>query len=337
MSTPPSPCKLPQSVSIGWREEDRLDHPREEGFLLLGALVAIALMLLVLAIAAPRVARELRREREVEAVHRGNQYVRAIQLYYRSFGHYPGSIEQLEKSNNIRFLRQRYSDPITGKDDFRTIPVGQNKTTVKSFFGQPLTGLASGGVGSVSSMASPGMGSGNMIGAASPTTSAFGGSTSAFGGSNSPPGTALPGSPPGTSAASALTGTGAPGAATAPGTSGAPGSTGTGSSAEPSVFSGTAQPFMGVGLGTKGDSIVEPNEQTSYDAWEFLYDPRLDQLKAKAAALNGGSIGSVPSNALGQGNSAFGSTDTSGAKPASPTGYTSSAPTNSNSTPGTQP
>ena len=54
--------------------------------------------------------------REVEAVHRGNQYVRAIRLYYRKFGHYPGSIEQLEKTNNIRFLRQRYVDPMTGKD-----------------------------------------------------------------------------------------------------------------------------------------------------------------------------------------------------------------------------
>ena len=57
-----------------------------------------------------------RRDREVEAIHRGNEYVRAIQLYYKKFGRYPGNMDQLEKSNNIRFLRQRYVDPMTGKE-----------------------------------------------------------------------------------------------------------------------------------------------------------------------------------------------------------------------------
>ena len=69
------------------------------------------------------------------------QYVRAIEVYYLKIGHYPGSIEQLEKTNNIRFLRQRYVDPMTGKDDWRLIQVGEAKTTVKGFFGQPLAGL----------------------------------------------------------------------------------------------------------------------------------------------------------------------------------------------------
>jgi len=116
----------------------------EQGFLLLGLVVAIFLILLVLGVAAPKVARDLRREREMEAVHRGNQYVRAIQLYYKKFGHYPGSMEQLEKTNNIRFLRQQYVDPMTGKADWRLIKVGEAKTTVKGFFGQPLVGLTPG-------------------------------------------------------------------------------------------------------------------------------------------------------------------------------------------------
>ena len=56
--------------------------------------------------------------------------------YYRKYGnHYPGSIEQLEKTNNIRFLRQKYVDPMTGKADWRIIHVGEAKTTVKGFFG----------------------------------------------------------------------------------------------------------------------------------------------------------------------------------------------------------
>ena len=57
-------------------------------------------------------------------MHRGDQYVRAVRLYYRKFGHYPGSIEQLEKTNNIRFLRQKYVDPMTGKPDWRIDPCG---------------------------------------------------------------------------------------------------------------------------------------------------------------------------------------------------------------------
>jgi hypothetical protein len=44
---------------------------------------------------------------------------------------------------------------------------------------------------------------------------------------------------------------------------------------------------MGVGLGAPGDSITELNEQTSYATWEFLYDPRIELLKAQAG-LNGG-------------------------------------------------
>ena len=164
----------------------------EEGFTLVGLVVAIFLILLVLAVAAPKVAKDLKRDREVEAVHRGNQYVRAVQLYYRKFGHYPGSIEQLEKTNNIRFLRQKYVDPMTGKADWRLIHLGEAKTTVKGFFGAPLTGIAP-GLGSAAGLASPGgIGAGaagaSAGGVAGSSGSAFGGSSglgssgSAFGG-----------------------------------------------------------------------------------------------------------------------------------------------------------
>ncbi len=110
---------------------------------------AVALILIFLAVAAPSVAKDLQREREIEMVHRGNQYVRAIRMYYRKNGSYPGSIDVLVKSNNIRYLRQKYKDPMTGKDDWRIIHVGENKTQVPCFFGQSLTGLNSGpGIGS---------------------------------------------------------------------------------------------------------------------------------------------------------------------------------------------
>src|SRR5439155_13396522 len=126
-----------------------MERHEEQGFMLVGLIVAIFFVLLALSVAAPKVAQALRREREVEAVHRGDQYVRAIRLYYKKFGHYPGSIEQLEKSNNIRFLRRRWIDPLTGTTEWRTIPVGQNKTTPTGFFGEPLTGLPTSGLGAL--------------------------------------------------------------------------------------------------------------------------------------------------------------------------------------------
>jgi type II secretory pathway pseudopilin PulG len=244
--------------------------------MLLGLIVAIFLILLAMTVAAPLIARSLRREREVEAVHRGNQYTRAIQLYYRKFGHYPGTLDQLANSNNIRFLRQKYTDPITGKNDWRTIPVGQNKTTVKGFFGQPLAGLPTAGVGSVAGMLSPGIG----VGAA--------GASGATGAS-------------GAAGATGSTGPSAGGF----GTSGFGSSGGSGS---PSAFTGTSLPFMGVGLDAPGDSIVVVNEQTTYATWEFLYDPRVDQMKAQAAALNGAGLGSTPAGSLGQTPGVFGAT-----------------------------
>ena len=102
-------------------------------------IVMVFLVVLALTVAAPSIARSIQRDREIEAQHRANQYVRGIRLYYKKFGHYPGSIEQLQKSNNQRFVRQKYLDPLTGKDDWRLIHVGENKTTVKGFFGEDLS------------------------------------------------------------------------------------------------------------------------------------------------------------------------------------------------------
>src|ERR1700722_15017022 len=151
------------------------ERENEQGFMLVGLIVAIFIILLVMGVAAPKVARSLRRDREVEAIHRGNQYVRAVQLYYKKFQHYPGSMEQLEKTNNIRFLRQRYADPMTGKPDWRLIKGGEAKTTVKGFFGQPLAGLAP-GLGTAAGMVSPGAAGAGAAG--SMGSSGYGGSSS---------------------------------------------------------------------------------------------------------------------------------------------------------------
>jgi len=75
---------------------------------------------------------------------------------------------------------------------------------------------------------------------------------------------------------------------------------------------------MGVGLSAPGDSILELNEQTTYATWEFLYDPRIEQLKAKAG-LNSG-VGSVGAGQLGQTPGAFGTTGSTGAGTTAPAG-----------------
>jgi type II secretory pathway pseudopilin PulG len=274
-------------------------------------IVAIFLVLLVLGVAAPRVAQQLRREREVEALHRGNQYVRAVQLYYRKFGRYPGSMEQLEKTSNIRFLRQKYVDPMTGKSDWRLIHVGEAKTTVKGFFGKPLTGLAP-GLGSAANMASPG-----TIGNGALGTSSSGSSGSTFGGLGS-------GAPArSTSPTSTAPGTTTPGTtATGPGGS-ASSSTSSGVASQSATdFKGGGAPFVGVGSAAPGNSILELNEQTTYGTWEFIYDPRVEQLKAKAS-LFGGGPSSANATGLGSANSnispGLGGAAAPPASPATPT------------------
>jgi type II secretory pathway pseudopilin PulG len=302
-----------------------MERQGEQGFMLVGLIVAIFLILLALSVAAPKVAQELRREREVEAVHRGNQYVRAIRLYYKKFGHYPGSIEQLEKTNNIRFLRQQYVDPITGKADWRLIHVGEAKTTVKGFFGQPLAGLASAGLGA-SSIASAGAGA---AGTGQQSSAPASGSPGTGGYGASSPGT-------GGLGASTLGGTSSLG-----GTSGGlgsgssdTGSTGTLGSASgmTSNTSGTGMaggggPFVGVGVPKEGDSIRILNEQTTYNTWEFIYDPRIEQLYAKGALFAGINSGGLGSGSTGNTPGFGGTSPGIGNTPATGTMPGTSSPT----------
>lgn len=283
------------------------DREGEQGFLLLGLIVAIFLILLALSVAAPKMARELRREREVETVRRGNQYVRAIQLYYRKFGHYPGSMDQLEKTNNIRFLRQDYIDPMTGKADWRIIKVGENKTTVKGFFGQPLAGLAGTGIGS-----SPGGSSVGSTGAAG-TGSAFGNS-GGIGSSGSSMGGSSFGSTSSSLSSGGL-GSSSPGAAGSSGLGSSNSSPGGMSTMSASNFTGSQGPVMGVGLPKEGDSIITLNEQTTYNTWEFIYDPRIEQLKARGALMGGtglGASGSGSGSATGFGSGSGSGTSSPG-------------------------
>lgn len=98
------------------------------------ALFLVASMLILASAAVPNLLTEGRREREKELIWRGNQYKRAIGLYYRAFGRYPTSIEDLTKlTNGQRFLRKAYSDPMNKQDgSWRLIYVGPNGQLIGS-------------------------------------------------------------------------------------------------------------------------------------------------------------------------------------------------------------
>jgi type II secretory pathway pseudopilin PulG len=286
------------------------DH--EAGFMLVFVILLAALMLIALAAAAPVMAKQLRRDKEVESAHRANEYVRAIRLYYRKFKTYPPSIEALENTNNVRYLRKQYVDPLTGKADWRIIHVGENKTTVKGFFGQPLGGLNTTGIG-------------GGLGSASSMSSNIGGAPSMNSGSTSP--TA---SGPGSTGPTTVSG----GSALSAGFSGATiGGSTTGSSTTGSSTSGTSSgsggvgQIMGVGTAKTGDSIMNPNEQTTYETWEFLYDPKIELLYQKGNILGGGAGGTMNSQSPSSlGSSPGQSTTPGGSNNSTPTTPRPNAP-----------
>lgn len=242
----------------------------EEGYLLIAVLFIMALLIFALATAAPRVSYDLRRDREIETVHRGKQYARAIQLYYRKFGHYPVSIDELLDSNHMRFLRRKYADPMTGKPDWRLIHLGDAKTLS--------TGGPPGRVGIPAGQA------GLSGGAGGDPNSLFGGGGQRGQTTGSP---GLVGQTP-SGIVSTITptdggkqpGTGAPGDSSGLGSNGLSSGPGSPSSNQP----GDATPGSNVGGGPiLGVSSINPrlaikiiSKMQHYNEWEFIYDPSLD-------------------------------------------------------------
>src|SRR6185295_6172337 len=66
---------------------------------------------------------ERQRDKAEVLIDRGEQYKRAIQLFVAKAKKYPGDIKELESFQNQRFLRHRYEDPLTGKDEWRLIHI----------------------------------------------------------------------------------------------------------------------------------------------------------------------------------------------------------------------
>jgi type II secretory pathway pseudopilin PulG len=89
---------------------------RARGYILLVLMLFVSLLSIAFMVTVEKIDFEIKRDREEELIHRGVQYSRAIRRFVKKFGRYPGSLEELESTNNIRFLRKRYKDPITGAE-----------------------------------------------------------------------------------------------------------------------------------------------------------------------------------------------------------------------------
>jgi hypothetical protein len=102
---------------LGTAPRERVRRNRQRGFAYIMALIAVMLMLTATLAIYEKGATMARRDREDEMIWRGNQYKRAIRLYYHKTGKYPQTLDDLTKGlPQLHFLRQEYKDP-TNKAD----------------------------------------------------------------------------------------------------------------------------------------------------------------------------------------------------------------------------
>jgi|HubBroStandDraft_6_1064221.scaffolds.fasta_scaffold01021_4 hypothetical protein len=114
--------RAPEKAALA-RAEDSLPEAAdqrspESGFAYLLAMLFVVVLILSSSIAIERGLAQARRQREALTIWRGEQYVRAIRLYYKKTQHYPQNIEELQKGAvNIHFLRPAaYKNPMNKQD-----------------------------------------------------------------------------------------------------------------------------------------------------------------------------------------------------------------------------
>ena len=214
----------------------------ESGYVLLTLMLFVALLAIGSLALVQNIEQQIKRDREEELIHRGVQYSRAVQHYFKKFGRYPTKIEDLESTNNIRFLRQRYKDPVTGKD-FKPLRM----TDVQMSFS---SGMAGGGL-PPSAMGANGPGPAPGGAVQDPTA----------------PQNDQSGDQSGNSDTSAQ-------AAGQPVHAGPTQSVESGP-AGAQVFGGA--PIVGVVSTSKDKTIREFNKKDHYNQWQFIYDPTSDR------------------------------------------------------------
>jgi type II secretory pathway pseudopilin PulG len=85
-------------------------------------LVAIAVMGVAMTVALPAWRQQTQRENEEELIFRGRQYVRAVQLFQRTYAAaYPPDVDLLVRQ---KFLRKKYTDPMVKDGEFEILYQG---------------------------------------------------------------------------------------------------------------------------------------------------------------------------------------------------------------------
>jgi type II secretory pathway pseudopilin PulG len=101
----------------------------QKGFSLAVVVVATTILLVGLSEAVINWQKAMQREREEELIFRGKQFMRAIELWQRKFpGTYPTTLDALLNTNNMRFLRKKWKDPITNSEEWRLIKLNPDGT-----------------------------------------------------------------------------------------------------------------------------------------------------------------------------------------------------------------
>jgi type II secretory pathway pseudopilin PulG len=284
----------------------RLQNP-QRGYMLITLMLALALITIALLTVLPEIGQQIRRDREEEMRHRGTAYMRAIQHFYKKFGRYPMRVEELENTNNLRFLRKRYKDPInrdptTGQErEFKLLHQTDislnNGPVLGQIPGQSLPGQGGpqgpGGFGGApGGLGGPQAGLGGLGAQASglQSTSNSGAQTSAGGDADNPS---------------------SGNASDAGGNSNSAGSSS--SSSNPSSNSGSGfngptfggGPILGVASTSKEKSIRVFYEKNHYKDWLFIYVPQADRggLLTGPVSLNGptGNLGGAPGQPVSPG------------------------------------
>jgi hypothetical protein len=89
----------------------------QSGYAYLLALFMVLAMLASSVVVIQNGLTQSKRRREEDMIWRGNQYVRAIRLYFHKTGHYPQDLQALQKGlPQLHFLRQAYKDPMNKTD-----------------------------------------------------------------------------------------------------------------------------------------------------------------------------------------------------------------------------
>jgi len=239
----------------------------------------VAAMFIAMSVVVPRLVTQGRRQKEDELAWRGEQYVRAVRLYYRKFGRFPRTVEDFSKNpGNLHFLRKEYKDPMNEEDGtWRYIYVGPGGQLIGSLTRKtPLGMIALGGTSAPNPFGTPAGGANPPTGPAPAQSSAFGQPLAL-----NPPQSAQAAD---ASAASQNPDPNADPSALPPAPQAPKQGDANSSTNDSTVFGGQ---IVGVASKVNRKSIRFYKGYGKYREWEFIWDPAEDAMAAGAASQPG--------------------------------------------------